>query len=119
LSPPQGHAFSGGPTEFGSLVDVLYRLTILATQVSRARQPLDGDANGTAGGECTLDLFRLFGDVNGDKTVNITDLTAFRNAFGATATDANFQPFLDLNGDGVINITDLTQFRNRFGVILP
>jgi hypothetical protein len=57
--------------------------------------------------------------VNGDKTVNITDLTAFRNAFGATTTDANFQPFLDFNGDGVINLTDLTQFRNRFGVILP
>jgi len=64
-------------------------------------------------------LFRLFGDVNGDRTVNITDLTAFRNAFGATTTDANYQPFLDFNGDGVINLTDLTQFRKRFGIILP
>jgi WD40 repeat protein len=111
--------FSGGLTEFGSLVDGLYRLTILAAEVSGGGQPLDGDANGSPGGDFTLDLHRLYGDVNGDKTVNITDLTAFRNAFGATATDANYQPFLDLNGDGVINITDLTQFRNRFGVILP
>jgi hypothetical protein len=87
--------------------------------VSGSGQPLDGDANGSPGGDFTLDLFRLFGDVNGDKTVNVTDLTAFRNAFGATTTDANYQPFLDFNGDGVINLTDLTQFRTRFGVILP
>jgi sugar lactone lactonase YvrE len=111
--------FGGGLTEFGSLVDGLYRLTILATQVSGSGQPLDGDANGTAGGDFTLDLHRLYGDVNGDKSVNITDLTAFRNAFGSVTTDANYSPFLDFNGDGVINITDLTQFRNRFGVILP
>jgi hypothetical protein len=61
----------------------------------------------------------LFGDFNGDKTVNVTDLTAFRSAFGASTTDANYQPFLDFNGDGVINLTDLTQFRTRFGIILP
>jgi hypothetical protein len=64
-------------------------------------------------------LIRLFGEINGDRTVNITDLTAFRNAFGATTSDTNYLPFLDLNGDGVINITDLTHFRNRFGVIPP
>jgi streptogramin lyase len=112
-------SFGGPLTEFGSLVDGLYRLTIMSAQVSGSGQPLDGDANGTAGGDFTLDLHRLFGDFNGDRTVNVTDLTAFRNAFGATASDPNFQPFLDFNGDGVINITDLTQFRSRFGVILP
>jgi sugar lactone lactonase YvrE len=111
--------FGGALTDFGSLVDGLYRLRILAAQVSGSGQPLDGDANGTAGGDFTLDLHRLFGDFSGDKTVNVTDLTAFRNAFGATTSDPNYQPFLDFNGDGVINITDLTQFRNRFGVILP
>jgi hypothetical protein len=88
-------------------------------QVSGSGQPLDEDANGTAGGDFTLDLHRLYGDVNGDKTVNVTDLTAFRNGFGATTADENYQPFLGFNGDGVINLTDLTQFRSRFGVILP
>ena len=43
--------FGGGLTEFGSLVDGLYRLTILAAQVSGSGQRLDGDANGTAGGD--------------------------------------------------------------------
>jgi hypothetical protein len=63
-------------------VDGNYRLTILASQVSGNGQPLDGDANGTAGGDFTMDLFRLFGDVNGDKAVDGFHLTAFRSEFG-------------------------------------
>jgi hypothetical protein len=102
--------FSGPLTEgANSLIDGNYALTILSNQVN----------GGLLGGDSVSSLFRLFGDVNGDKTVNITDLTAFRNAFGATTSDPNYQPFLDFNSDGVINLTDLTQFRNRFGVILP
>jgi hypothetical protein len=111
--------FSGGLTEFGSLVDGNYRLTILASQVSGNGQPLDGDANGVAGGDFTLDFFRLFGDVNGDKAVDGLDLTMFRNAFGSVQGNAAYVPFLDFNGDGAIDGADLTQFRNRFGVILP
>jgi autotransporter-associated beta strand protein len=102
--------FSGSLTEgANSLVDGDYTLTVVSGQIN----------GGLPGGDQVTALHRLFGDVNGDKTVNITDLTAFRNSFGATTSDANYQPFLDLNGDGVINLTDLTQFRNRFGVILP
>jgi hypothetical protein len=112
-------SFSGGLTEFGSLTDGEYRLTILSAQVSGAGQPLDGDGNGSPGGDFTLDLFRLFGDVNGDKAVDGLDLTAFRNAFGTTAADANYLSYLDFNGDGAIDGADLTQFRNLFGVILP
>jgi hypothetical protein len=100
-----------GPLTGGvsSLIDGNYTLSVFSAQVQ----------GGLQGGDNVSDLFRLFGDVNGDKTVNLADLTAFRNAFGATTTDANYQPFLDFNGDGVVNLTDLTQFRNRFGVILP
>jgi hypothetical protein len=64
-------------------------------------------------------LFRLFGDVNGDKAVDGLDLTMFRNAFGSVQGNASYVPFLDFNGDGAIDGADLTQFRNRFGVILP
>ena len=58
-------SFGGALTEFGSLADGLYRLTILSAKVSGSGQPLDGDANGTAGGDFTLDLHRLYGDMNG------------------------------------------------------
>jgi hypothetical protein len=100
-------------------VDGLYRLRILAAQVSGSGQPLDGDANGTAGGDFTLDLHRLYGDVNGDKAVNGLDLAEFRKAFGASAADAAYRADLDVNGDGVINGPDLAAFRTRFGVVLP
>jgi DNA-binding beta-propeller fold protein YncE len=112
-------SFGGPLTEFGSLTDGEYRLTVLSAQVFGNGQPLDGDANGSPGGDFTMDLFRLFGDINGDKAVNGLDLTAFRNAFGSVSTDANYLAAFDWNGDGAINGTDLTQFRNRFGVILP
>jgi hypothetical protein len=112
-------SFSGPLTDSGSLIDGSYTLTVFSSQVSAGGSAFDGNLDGSPGGDLSLNLFRLFGDVNGDKTVNITDLTAFRNAFGTTTSDANYSPFLDFNGDGVINLTDLTQFRNRFGVILP
>ena len=112
-------SFSGPLAEFGSLIDGNYTLTVFSSQVSAGGSAFDGNLDGSPGGDLSLNLYRLFGDVNGDKTVNITDLTAFRNAFGATTADANYSPSLDFNGDGVINLTDLTQFRNRFGVILP
>jgi hypothetical protein len=105
--------FSGtltdGSAATPSLVDGNYTLTVFSNQIT----------GGINGGDSTSTLFRLFGDVNGDKTVNLTDLTAFRNAFGTSSTDANYRSFLDFNGDGQINLTDLTQFRNRFGIILP
>jgi hypothetical protein len=104
--------FAGVGTEFGSLADGNYTLTANAANV----HDLTGNQ---LSGNASFNFHRLFGDINGDKTVNLSDLTAFRNAFGSTTTDANYLSFLDLNGDGVINLSDLTQFRNRFGVILP
>ncbi|HTK73956.1 MAG TPA: dockerin type I domain-containing protein [Gemmataceae bacterium] len=102
--------FSGPLTEGpNSLIDGNYTLTILNSQVN----------GGVLGGDDVSSLFRLFGDVNGDRAVNGLDLTAFRNAFGATSADAGYVSFLDFNGDGAINGTDLAQFRSRFGVILP
>jgi hypothetical protein len=96
----------------GSLADGRYTLTTVASLVR--------DLTGIAMAADRQDaLFRLFGDVNGDAVVNGTDLTAFRNAFGASSADANYAWYLDSSGDGVINGTDLTAFRTHFGVVLP
>jgi hypothetical protein len=115
--------FTGSDTEFGSIADGRYTLTALASQISTGGQALDGDADGVAGGNFvfgdTQGLFRLFGDVNGDQTVNGFDLGFFRNAFGTQASDPNFLTFFDFNGDGTINGFDLGQFRTRFGTMLP
>ena len=88
--------------------------------------PLDGDGNGTAGGDFqtpaarpatgdALRLFRLFGDA----TVNGFDLGAFRAAFGSVTGDAGYKSYLDFDGGGAINGLDLGQFRARFGIVLP
>jgi hypothetical protein len=111
--------FSGGLAEFGSLVDGLYRLRIFAARVSGSGQPLDGDANGTAGGDFSLDLHRLYGDVNGDKAVNGLNLTAFRSAFGSTSAGAALAFLSGLQRRRRHQRHRPGQFLSRFGVILP
>ena len=106
-----------------SLADGVYTLTVKGAQIGGTNGPLDINGDGVgddfvvAGNTTTNKLFRLFGDFNGDGTVNAVDLAAFRTAFG-TISIGTLSPF-DVNGDGVINVSDLTAFRNRFGVILP
>src|SRR5262249_38266319 len=79
-------AFSGPLTEGpNSLIDGDYTLTVLNSLIP----------GGLQGGDNVSSLFRLFGDVNGDKAVNGLDLTAFRNAFGTVSTDAAYVSFLD------------------------
>ncbi|HTK77303.1 MAG TPA: dockerin type I domain-containing protein [Gemmataceae bacterium] len=55
-------------------------------------------------------MFRLFGDVNGDATVNGLDLAAFRTAFGTVQGSLAYLALLDANGDSAINGLDLTAF---------
>jgi hypothetical protein len=107
--------FTGAETEFGSLVDGRFTLTVLANQVSAGGVNMASNATFTD----TNGLFRLFGDVNGDRTVNGFDLGFFRNAFGTQTGDSNYLSYFDFNGDGVINGFDLGQFRTRFGTTLP
>jgi hypothetical protein len=115
--------FSGNETQLGSLADGRYTLTALASQISSNTQPLDGNSDGLGGDNYTFSdaqgLFRLFGDINGDQTVNGLDLGFFRDGFGTQVGDANYLSYLDIDGDGVINGFDLGQFRTRFGSSLP
>ncbi len=114
--------FSGANTEFGSLKDGVYTLRVLGSMVSTGGIALDGDGNGTPGGDRALQIHRLYGDVNGDGTVNAFDLSQFRQAFGSSLGDPNYRDYLDFDGDGVIsgsiNAFDYGMFRDRFGVNL-
>ncbi|MEO1526978.1 MAG: choice-of-anchor Q domain-containing protein [Planctomycetota bacterium] len=103
--------FSGDGIIGGSLADGNYRLSVLDTITDRVGNVLDGDGDGEAGGNATDEFFRLYGDINGDRTVNIVDFLAFRSASGNEELDARF----DFNGDGTVNILDFLQFRSRFG----
>jgi hypothetical protein len=70
------------------------------------------------GGDKTSTLFRYYGDVNGDRTVNGLDLGEFRSAFGTSTGNPNYMPYLDQNGDGAVNGLDLAVFRTHFGTTL-
>jgi hypothetical protein len=66
------------------------------------------------GGDAGTAPDRLFGDADGNRTVNVIDLTLFRNLFGTITADPTF----DVNGDGVIDSADLAAFRANFGAVI-
>jgi hypothetical protein len=61
----------------------------------------------------------LAGDVNGDGTVNIVDISLIAKAYRSIVGDAQYKLVYDLNGDGVIDIIDLTGAAAEFGKTDP
>ncbi|MEM9827508.1 MAG: GEVED domain-containing protein [Planctomycetota bacterium] len=106
-------------TDFGSLTDGRYRLTVRGDKISAGSVLLDGDDDGVAGGDRIFDdtdgFFRLYGDTDGNRTVNLFDFADFRSAFGFDEPSELFRPEWDANGDGSINLLDFADFRTNFG----
>jgi hypothetical protein len=73
-------------------------------------------ADTPAGGPGQLRLFRLFGDANGDGTVDLADLGELRTAFNQFAGQLGYLAFLDADGNGTVDLADLGEFRARFNV---
>ncbi len=67
-----------------------------------------GGSPGTAGGA------KAPGDANNDGHVDLEDLNAVRNNFGAAGQDI----LGDANGDGRVDLEDLNSVRNNFGAAL-
>ncbi len=111
--------FLGSLTQFGSLIDGNYSLTVLSSQVAGPDGPLDGDGDGRPGGDFGAKFYRFFGDVNGDKKVDALDLFAFAGSFGKKRGDAGYLDYLDSNNDGVVDALDLFAFAGNFGKTLP
>jgi len=111
--------FNGALSEFGSLEDGLYTLTVFSSKVSNANGNLDGNGDGASGDDFVLvgntatnKLFRLFGDADGNATVNSEDFAVFRSFFGIGPS------FFDFQNDSQTNSDDFAEFRKRFGVTL-
>ncbi|MBX7104101.1 MAG: hypothetical protein K1X57_08460 [Gemmataceae bacterium] len=105
---------AGSAVESKSLADGRYTLVIDNTKVSAGGKALDGNTDGNTGGNYTLvgqppnGLFRLFGDTDGNGTVDSADFLAFRLAFLSTS------PAFDFDGNGSVDSGDFLQFRLRF-----
>src|SRR5262249_9590604 len=103
--------FAGADIIGGSLADWSYTLTVLADHVhDRWGRQLDGDGNGSAGGDRVDAVFRLFGDSDGDHDVDWVDRDLFQSAFQASTGDAAYVWFFDFDGDGNVDGHDNGQF---------
>jgi hypothetical protein len=111
--------FTGSGVTAGSLDDGNYTLTVNSARVrDQQGTALDGDGNGTAGGDGVTTLHRLYGDTNGDRRVDSADFFLLRQTFGRGAGDPLYLASLDVNADGLVDALDYFQFRARFGTNL-
>ena len=104
--------FTGKGIIGGSLADGNYRLTVLDTVEDTAGNQLDGDKNSQE-----EEFFRLYGDFNGDRRVDIFDFLMFRSAFVNSSSNKAVLTEFDFDGDGQVGISDFIELRNRFGTI--
>jgi hypothetical protein len=101
-------SFSGAGVVNNSIADGVYDLTLNHAAVTDAQgQTLAADRVDT--------FFRLYGDSNGDGTVNNADTFQLRATFGKGPADAGYLACFDYGGTGAITNADVFQFRKRFG----
>ncbi len=103
-------------TEFvgGSLADGNYTLTVLADRVhDRWGRELDGDNDGSTGGDRVDEFFRLFGDGDGDGEVDHDDLDLLLSTFGKDEGQAGYFWYFDFEFDGDVDGLDMAQFNHR------
>ena len=58
---------------------------------------------------------RIFGDINGDDKVDITDVGLVAKAFGSNSARPRWNSTCDLNGDGRVDIQDVARVARNFG----
>jgi hypothetical protein len=77
--------------------------------LSAGMQPLPGGGNSTSS-NCTGGnvIVTIPGDLNGDYTVNLSDLVILAKAYGTMPGDTNWNANADINGDGKVSLSDLT-----------
>lgn len=92
-----------------TLEDGNYELVVPPQAITQARGglPLTQEIRlGTADG-----LFRLFGDLNGDGTIDELEVDGFNAAFGSSVGSSFYNPDLDEQNDGLIGFDDLASFQ--------
>jgi hypothetical protein len=103
----------------GSLPDGNYRLTVLSNLITVGGLELDGDNNGTAGGNYVKGadeadaFFRRFGDSDGNRTATLAELGQLRAAINKPSPDPGYNARFDFNNNGVVSLAELGQLRQR------
>lgn len=96
----------------GSLKDGIYSVTVHGAQVTDS-------ANQHMGGDQSLTFHRLFGDIDGNKTINNLDYLNFKKSYGSTRNDpvtgSEYNPNFDYDANGTINNLDYLHFKANYG----
>ncbi len=103
-------SFSGTGVVGGSLADGIYDLSVAAAGV----QDLAGNA---MTGSFSQRFHRLYGDYDGNKTVNNADYFWFKQTFNKNRGETGFLDLFDYDDNGTVNNGDYFQFKKRFGVV--
>ena len=122
-------SFSGNHVESlsGSLADGNYVLKVLGSGVTGVSGGLllDGDRDGVPGGDEVIgdtavdQLFRLFGDSDGDRDVDGQDYGRFGLTFSRSAGQPGFDSTFDSDGDDDVDGQDYGRFGQRFLRSMP
>ncbi len=70
----------------------------------------------TAGNNPIMLTDLVFGDINGDNTINIGDFTLMASSFGISMGEAGYVEPSDYDGNGSTNINDFTALAPSFGL---
>jgi hypothetical protein len=107
-------AFAAGP-----MIDGNYRATLAASGVTDAAgNALDGDGNGSAGGDLLFDFFVLGGDANRDRKVDFQDLVILSQNYDLTSKTFS-QGNVDYSSDGKVDFQDLVILSQKYDLSLP
>jgi hypothetical protein len=83
------------------------RITVLLSNVN----------DGTHMGDVPVSMGVLVGDVNGNATVNASDVSLTKSQVGHVVTGSNFRE--DVNLNGTISSTDVALVKSKVGTALP
>jgi hypothetical protein len=106
--------------EQGELASGVYQLELLPSLLDINSNPIDGNADGTAGdafmyqGNNSNNFYRILSDFNGDKGVSVFDFTTFSYWFGTSIPAA--PTYADMNEDDGVSVFDFTSFSQNFGI---
>lgn len=104
-----------------ALTDGNYQLSLRGDRLTRDGRGLDSNQDGIDGDQYVIGtteadrFYSLYGDVEGDRVVGLSDFNSFRRAFGKSTGDSEFDPDFDFDGNGTIALSDFNAFRTRFG----
>ena len=93
-----------------SLTDGNYSLVVNPSGVHSVASP----STTMTGLAVSEKFFRLFGDSNGDGTVNLSDYRAFTASYLRSTNQTGYNSAFDANNDGTINLTDYRSFTANY-----